>query len=210
MTAIRIFLVDDHPVLRTGLRLLFTQEPGVLVVGEAADGAGALASIRALRPDIALIDLDMPGMGGLELARRLCQEPVDTHVLVLAGAAEVAAVQEALRIGVSGFLLKAGPTEELVRAVREVAAGCVYFCPHVSGVIARACRPGSVANGLSEREVEILRRVADGQSTKEIAFLLQLSTKTVESHRTRLMAKIGTDSIAGLTKYAVRERLTAL
>lgn len=215
MEKIRLVLVDDHQIMREGLRLVLAREDDFEIVGEAADGEGALAQIRELHPDVALADVEMPRLNGIELAARVRAECPDTKVLMLAGNAEFPAVREALRAGVSGFLLKAGAADELVRAIRAAAAGEVYFCSHVSTVLAHEYRRGESAAGgaaahLSQREIDILRRIAEGQSTKEIAFALELSTKTVESHRANLMTKLGIHTVAGLTKYAVRERFTSL
>lgn len=215
MDVLRLFLVDDHQIMREGLRLVLAREKGLEVVGEAADGATAFQLIGEKRPDVALIDIGLPEIDGIELARKLRVDCPETKVLILSGSAEFPAVREALRAGVAGFLLKSGAAEELVRAIRAVAAGEVYFCPHVSTVLAREYRRGEAGIGaatpaLTEREREILRRIAEGQSTKEIAFALELSTKTVETHRANLMTKLDIFTVAGLTKYAVRERMTAL
>lgn len=215
METIRLVLVDDHQIMREGLRLVLAREPAFEVVGEAADGESALALILQLHPDVALVDIEMPRLNGIELAARLRAECPDTKVLILSGAAEFSSVREALRAGVSGFLMKTGAADELTRAIRAAAAGEVYFCPQVSTVLAREYRRGESADGspapnLSQREIDILRRIAEGQSTKEIAFALELSTKTVETHRANLMTKLGIHSVAGLTKYAVRERYTSL
>jgi two-component system response regulator NreC len=213
MEKLRLFLVDDHQIMREGLRLVLARQDDFEVLGEAADGASAVPLIEALGPDVAIVDIEMPGLNGIELAGRLCVSRPDTKVLILSAHADTAVVREALRAGVAGFLVKAGATEELVRAIRAIAAGEVYFCPQVATLIASEYRRtdnAGTGNGvaLSEREADILRRIADGQSTKEIAFALQLSTKTVETHRANVMTKLGIFSIAGLTKYAVRTGLT--
>ncbi|MBI5688806.1 MAG: response regulator transcription factor [Verrucomicrobia bacterium] len=212
MDKLRIFLVDDHQIMREGLRLVLARQDDFTVIGEAADGASALPLIEGAAPDIAIVDIEMPGLSGIELAGRLAISQPDTRVLILSAHADASVVREALRAGVSGFILKAGATDELVRAIRAIAGGEVFFCPQVSTLIANEYRrtETGVAGGvvLSERETDILRRIADGQSTKEIAFALQLSTKTVETHRANLMAKLGIFNVAGLTKYAVRAGLS--
>jgi DNA-binding NarL/FixJ family response regulator len=215
MNQIRLFLVDDHQIMREGLRLVLAREPDFTVVGEAADGVSALRQFEALNVDVAVIDIEMPGLNGIELAGRLAQVNPDTKVLILSGRADAPEVHEALRAGVAGFLLKVNAAEELVRAIRALVADEVYFCSHVSTVLAREYRqlsgPGSERSSiLTEREIEILRRVADGETTKEIAFVLTVSTKTVESHRANLMTKLGIFSVAGLTKYAVRAGISGL
>lgn len=214
MEKLRLFLVDDHQIMREGLRLVLGRQSDFEVLGEAADGASALPMIEALDPDVAIVDIEMPGLNGLELAGRLCVSRPETKILILSAHADAPVVREALRAGVAGFLVKAGATEELVRAIRAIAAGEVYFCPQVATLIASEYRrsdPSAAGEAavLTERETEVLRRIADGQSTKEIAFALQLSTKTVETHRANVMTKLGIFNIAGLTKYAVRTGLTA-
>ncbi|MBM3852421.1 MAG: response regulator transcription factor [Verrucomicrobia bacterium] len=215
MKEVRIFLVDDHQIMREGLRLVLAREPDFKVVGEAADGVSALRQLETLDPDVAVIDIEMPGLDGIATADRLGALRPETKVLILSGQADTAAVQRALRAGVSGFLLKVYAADELVRAIRALMAGEVYFCSHVSRLLAREFRHAGEGEGappvaLTERELEILRRVADGQSTKEIAFVLKVSTKTIETHRAHLMTKLGIFSIAGLTKYAVRTGFSSL
>lgn len=215
MNQIRLFLVDDHQIMREGLRLVLAQEPDFAVVGEAADGVSALRQLEGLNADVAILDIEMPGLNGIELAGRLAMVSPDTKALILSGQAHAPEVHEALRAGVAGFLLKANAGEELVRAIRAVVADEVYFCSHVSTVLARECRQltglGSERPSvLTDREIEILRRVANGETTKEIAFALSVSTKTIESHRANLMTKLGIFSVAGLTKYAVRAGISGL
>lgn len=213
MEKLRLFLVDDHQIMREGLRLVLGRQPDFEIVGEAADGASALPILETLDPDVAIIDIEMPGLSGIELAGRLCASRPEMKVLILSAHADSAVVREALRAGVAGFLVKAGATEELVRAIRAIVAGEVYFCPQVATLIAAEYRrsdPHGTGEGaaLTERETDVLRRIAEGQSTKEIAFALQLSTKTVETHRANVMTKLGLFNIAALTKYAIRTGLT--
>jgi DNA-binding NarL/FixJ family response regulator len=215
MDSTSIYIVDDHQIMREGLRLVLANEKDLRLVGEAGDGDAALAQIEALHPDVAVVDIELPGLSGIELAKRLCVSSPETRILILSGHADLPAVREALRAGVAGFLLKAGAAAELLRAIRAIVAGGAYFCPYVSAVLAQEYRRGDVhdtgaATTLTARETDILRRIAEGQSTKEIAFALQLSTKTVETHRANLMTKLGVFNVAGLTKYAVRERLSSL
>lgn len=219
MSPVRLFLVDDHQIMREGLRLVLTREPGFTVVGEAANGEVALAEIEELRPDVAVVDIEMPGLNGVELSFRLRETRPELKVLILSAHAEVSVVQESLRAGVAGFMLKAGAAVELVRAVHAVMAGETFFCPHVSTVLAEEMRRRGVEGGgggggplsmLTERETDILRRVADGQATKEIAFALEISSRTIEAHRANLMTKLGIYTAAGLTKYALRHGLTTL
>jgi DNA-binding NarL/FixJ family response regulator len=215
MNPIRIYLVDDHQIMREGLRLVLAREPDFTVVGEAADGVAALRQIEAHCPDVAVLDIEMPGLNGLDLAERIRALQPETKVLLLSARAEAPEVHAALRAGVSGFLIKAGATDELVQAIRAIAQGKVYFCGHVSAVLVRefhrtAGLGATPVSMLSARETDVLRRIAEGQTTKEIAFALEVSPKTVESHRANLMVKLGEFSIAALTKCAVRAGLTKL
>ena len=214
MNPIRIFLVDDHQIMREGLRLVLAREPDFIVVGEAADGVAALRQIETLSPDVAVLDIEMPGLNGIELAERLRAVRPATKALLLSANAEAPEVLAALRAGVSGYLVKAGAAVELVLAIRALVAGRVYFCDQVSTVMVRELHRAGAGSApgpnLTERETEILRRIAEGQTTKEIAFDLAVSTKTIETQRTSLMVKLDSYSIAGLTKHALREGLTKL
>lgn len=214
MDPIRIFLADDHQIMREGLRLVLNREADFAIVGEAADGEAALVQLKVLKPEVAVLDIEMPGLNGLELAEHLRTVCPETKVLILSAHAEAPAVREALRAGVAGFLMKTGAAADLVRAIRTIVAGEVFFCPQVSTVLVREYRRaggrGNPATTLTDRETEVLKRIADGQSTKEIAFALGVSGKTVETHRLNVMTKLGVTSVAALTKYALREGLTTL
>ena len=214
MKPLRVFLADDHQIVREGLRLMLARESDMVVVGEAGDGAVALEAIERLEPDLAVVDVEMPGLTGIEVTARLHASRPKVKVLILSAHAEAHFVQEALRVGVAGFMVKSSAGTDLVRGLRAIRSGETFFCPHVSTLLAGELRrrggDGAGTVGLSEREIEILRRIADGQSTKEIAFTLAVSARTVESHRANLMEKLGIFSAAGLTKYALRERLTML
>ena len=205
----RILLVDDHQIVRDGLRLLLQEQPDFEIVGEANSSHAACQSAEKLKPDIIVTDVEMPGLSGIDLARTVHAAHPHIKIIVLTAHAEAHFVNEALQAGVSGYILK-------VNAVRSVLAGRVYLCPEVSTVVVREYQrqmntPGGAGlQALSEREREVLARIADGLSTKEIAAVLNLSVKTIETHRLHIMAKLKVNSVAELTKHAIREGLSTL
>ena len=196
---IRVLLFDDQAMVRAGFRLILSAEADVEVVGEAADGADALASARRLRPDVTLMDIRMPGLDGISATRRLTREdPPVTRVLVLTTFDVDAHVYDALRAGASGFLLKDAAPEDLVEAIRVVAAGGALLDPAVTRRVieefARVPVPGPPPRelaALTDREVEVLHHVAAGLSNAEIAATLVVSEATVKTHVARLLAKLG-------------------
>ncbi|MBI5772029.1 MAG: response regulator transcription factor [Verrucomicrobia bacterium] len=210
----RLFIVDDHQIMLDGLRLLLSQEPELEIVGVALNTSTAWEMIEMVRPDVVLMDLDVPGEGGVALTSRVVAALPATKVVVLTGQMEAPAVNAALEAGARGYVLKIDAAAELQLAIRAVLGGEIYLSPRVATLVAEEVRRrfevADGSNALSARELEIVRRVAEGQSTKEIAFELKVSTKTVETHRTNAMEKVGEKSVAGLTKFAVREGLTKL
>lgn len=215
--AIRTLLVDDHAILREGLRAFLDKLPDVVVVGEAADGREAAAKVAALSPDLVIIDVSMPELNGVEATRRIRELSEHTAVIGLSAHAEPRVVAEMLRAGASGFVAKAGPPEELIHAIAAVRVGGTYLSPQVARSVVQAfvrTTPDSSsapdASPLSSREREVLQLIAEGHGTKEIADELCVSPKTIESHRRQIMGKLGIHSVAGLTKYALREGITAL
>jgi len=197
------------------LRLLLRDQPDFELAGTAFDGDAGWSAVVALRPDLVVMDLDIPGGGGAALTARIRAQYPAIKVVVLTGHGEQQHVGAALRAGADGYVLKAGGGAELLHAMRTVLSGKNYLCAEVSTVVVRELqRPvdpqAKTAPVLSAREIEVLKLIADGHSTKEIAFTLGVSGKTVESHRVNLMAKLHLDSVAALTKYALREGLTKL
>jgi DNA-binding NarL/FixJ family response regulator len=196
---IRVVLVDDQAMVRTGLRMVLAAEPDIDVVGEAADGASGVRVVTELAPDVVLLDVRMPGMDGLEAARRILAADLPTRVIVLTTFDEDEYVAAALRAGVSGFLLKVGPPEDLVVAVRTVAAGQGLLDPAVTLRViesfAAAPSPDPVRAGqlaqLTEREVDVLGLVAAGLTNGEIAARLYLGEATVKTHVSRVLLKLG-------------------
>lgn len=200
----RIVLADDHAVFRQSLSALLARQ-GIDVAGEAADGGEALRLVRDIRPHVAVLDLSMPVMNGLQVARELVKCSPSTRAILLTMHSEDAYVLEALRIGVWGYVLKAQAAADVVEAIRAVAGGAVYLSPGVSEIVVRASALS--ADPLSGREHQVLQLIAEGKTTKEISGLLGMSRKTAESHRARIMKKLDIHEIAGLVRYAVRRGL---
>ncbi len=207
---IRVLLADDHAIVREGLRALLSREPDLQVVAEAGDGREALRLARETRPDVVALDLSMPLLNGLEAARQMASWDRGPRTILLTMHAEEHYVLEALRAGVRGYVLKRQAAADLVRAIREAAAGAVYLSPTISTIVADAIRTPAPApvETLSPREREVLQLVAEGKTTKEIAAILGVSVKTADAHRTRLMQKLDLHVVAGLTRYAIRQGLT--
>jgi DNA-binding NarL/FixJ family response regulator len=206
---IRVLLADDHLIVREGLRALLAREPDIVVVGEAGDGREALRVAQETRPDVAALDLSMPLLNGLEASRQMTGWDRGPRPILLTMHAEDRYVIEALRAGVRGYVLKKQAAADLVRAIREVAAGGVYLSPGVSAAVAEAIRsPAPVSDDLlTAREREVLQLVAEGKTTKEISAILGVSVKTADAHRTRLMQKLDIHDVASLTRYAIRQGL---
>ena len=211
MSKIRIVLADDHAVLRAGIRALLELQPDFQVVGDASDGAQAIAAVRALRPDVVLMDVGMPGMDGLAATRQIKEISPNTRILILTQHENKEYVLPALKVGASGYVLKRSEGDELLNAVRTVHAGGTFLDPSVAGLIAEEVRRGSSAQDpyetLSDREREVLLLLAQGKTHKQIGETLFISAKTVDFHRTNLLRKLGLSSRADLTRYAVRRGL---
>jgi DNA-binding NarL/FixJ family response regulator len=209
MSALRLVLVDDHALVRAGLRALLGEMPGVSVVAEAGDGREALQLIREHKPDIALLDISLPGLNGLEVAARVAKEHPATRVIILSMHGDDESVRRALTAGAAGYLLKNSDRSELELALRTVARGNAWLSPAVTQKVVTAFAEGarSSAQGafevLTPRQREVLQLIAEGHSNKEIAGRLNLSPKTVETHRTELMERLGIHGVAGLVRYAI-------
>ncbi|WP_328533385.1 response regulator transcription factor [Micromonospora zamorensis] len=202
MTApIRLLIVDDHPVVRDGLRGMFTGDPGFEVVGEAADGAEALALVATVRPDVVLMDLRMPGMNGVTAIGRLARSGSTARVLVLTTYDTDADVLPAIEAGATGYLLKDTPREELVRAVRAAARGESVLAPSVAGRLMGRLR-APVEEPLSQRELEVLTLVARGASNREAASRLFISEATVKTHLLHVYTKLGVNDRAAAVATA--------
>ena len=208
---IRLFLVDDHAVLRFGLRTLFQQDPSLQIVGEAENGEQLLAQLPATPCDVVLLDLHMPGLDGLATTLRLRAEFPDVRILILSMADHERAIGQVLAAGAAGYVLKNAGHDEIVLGMRTVAAGKRFLCSELGltmleKLLAEASEPTPMsASGLSAREQEILRLVADGMTTAQIAEKLYTSPRTVESHRQNIMEKTGTKNTAALVKAAVSQ-----
>lgn len=207
----RVLLADDHALVRAGIRSLLEHIEGVEVVGEAGDGHEALRLAAALTPDVVLLDIALPGLNGLEVAERLTQAGHRGVVLVSMHATEEH-VRQALSIGVAGYVMKDSSTTDLEAALRTVARGEVYLSPAVSKRVVEVMSQGPGDAGpasLTPRQREILQLIAEGGSTKEIAYRLGLSAKTVETHRAEIMRRLEIRDVAGLVRYAIRRGLVS-
>ena len=208
---VRVVLADDHPVVREGLRLLLMSERDMEVVGEVADGEAACRAARELEPDVLVVDVSMPRLNGIEATKIVRRECPTVHVLALTVHEERAYLTELLRAGATGFVLKRSAAAELVRAVRTVATGDTYIDPSVAGAVVEGYlesspdTPEMPRDTLSDREREVLLRVAIGYSNKEIAAELGLSVKTVESYKARAAEKLGLKTRVDIVRYAVRQ-----
>ena len=208
----KLVLADDHPLMRAGLRSVLAAHKDITILAEASDGRAALEAVRAHQPDVAVLDIQMPHLSGLEVARTLVAEKTKTALVLLTLHREEADLNAALDAGVTGYVLKDDATSDLVDALRSAARGEMYVSPKLTGLLVRSLRRGdeNPATALTQREREVLRHLAEGLRSKEIATALGLSTKTVESYRAALMDKLNIRSIAGLVKYALKHRLTDL
>lgn len=205
---VRILLVDDHRIVRQGLKAILQQE-GFKVVGEAGDGQEATRLAQELAPDVVVLDLGMPVMNGISAAKAIRHAGSSTRIIVLTMHTEAQYVLEALRAGIKGYVLKSCAAAELVQAIREVVRGGMFLTSDISEKIVDAYlnKVNIPDDALSLRELQVLQLVAEGKTTKEVAQLLNISTKTAESHRTRIMEKLEVHETAGLVRYAIRRGL---
>lgn len=214
--ATRIVLADDHRIMREGLRACLGREKTMEVVGEAENGRQAVELALRLRPDVVIMDISMPDLNGFEATRQILKGSPRTKVVALSMHMEERHVSEMLRAGAAGYLKKDCGFGELVRAVRAVTQGQVYLCPNATGIVVQehvAAAPGSSTSAFSRlapREREVLQLMSEGKNTKAIALTLDLSVKTVETYRKRLMDKLKVYTVAELTRYAIREGISPL
>lgn len=216
MDNIKIVLADDHQLFRAGLKSILEHESGFEVVGEALDGHTTLVMVDRCSPDIVLLDISMPGLNGIETLRRLTASGTKTRVVILSMYSDRRFVSESFQAGARGFLLKDSALEELVAGIRAVMKGQVYLSSRIAGIlvddyVSLATGGDSASTSkLTSREREVLQLIAEGHGTKETASRLNISIKTVETHRKRIMDKLGVQSVAELTKYAIREKIISV
>lgn len=212
--AVKILLVDDHQVLREGLRSLLERQPDMEVVGEAADGLMALRLVRETGPDVVIMDVNMPGMDGIDVTRLISRDHSHVKVLALSMYLRKTFVSEMFKSGAAGYLLKECAFTEMVEAIRTVVSGEKYVSSKVAALLVDEYVQGGPGDAtrlrLTKRELEVVRMLADGKSSKEIALITETSVKTVDACRRRVMQKLGARSIAELVKYAIREGLTTV
>lgn len=214
MNSITVVIADDHRLVRESLISVLQAAGGIAVVGEAGDGVDAVQVIRDRVPQVAIVDISMPGLNGLEVVRRVRHDVPDTRCLVLTMHQDEEYVLHVVRAGAAGFLLKDSPTAELIAAVRELADGKGHFGPHAARVLAEQMHnpqrdAGDPYGDLTPREREVFHLIVEGDSTKHIARKLDISVKTAENHRSRVMAKLGARNSADVVRYAARKGLIA-
>lgn len=214
MSPTRVLIADDHPLIRSGLRSLLARESEFEVVGEAADGYQALELVEQLKPDIVMLDVSMPRLNGIDVARKISETTPSTRVIIVSIHSDESYVLRALRAGAKGYLLKASPEGDILNAVRTVAAGHAYLSPEMSRLLVeeyvREMRERGVEDRydlLSIREKEILQLLVSGSSNRQIADMIHVSVATVETHRSNVLQKLGVHSLPELILYAVRKGL---
>ena len=209
-TRLRVLLADDHNVVRAGLRALIDAQPDMEVVGEAADGEAACRQAVEVGPDVVVMDVSMPSLGGAPATERIRRDRPEVRVLALTVHEDRSYLQQLLQAGASGYLLKRAAADDLIHAIRTVARGGTYLDPGLTGkvlggLVGRSAQPGAPpGDALSDREEEVLRLIARGHTNREIAARLDVSVKTVETHKARAMEKLGLDSRAAIVAYAIR------
>jgi DNA-binding NarL/FixJ family response regulator len=219
---VTVVLVDDHTLVRQGVRVLLDAESDISIVGEAEDGRKAVSMVRLLRPDVVVMDVAMPFLNGLEATRQILEAVPSTRVLVLSAHSDEEYVARVTQLGAAGYLLKQSSLDDLATAIRTARAGKMYVSPSIlrrraGRTPAAADAPPRAAVPLTSREAEVLQLIAEGKANKEIAAALGISFKTVEKHRQTLMSKLDIHDVAGLTRYAIsigsiegRERAVSL
>ena len=215
MAAIRVILADDHALMRAGLRAILGNLPEMEVIAEATDGREAVEMCIRHRPEIVLLDVSMNSLNGIGAAEQIVKAGIGTRVIILSMFGGEEYVLQALHAGASGYILKGASTSELELAIRTVAAGETFLGPSISatvinGYLELATRGKHSSEVLTSRQREVLQLLAEGNSTKQIAYLLKVSVKTVETHRAMLMERLGIRDLPGLTRYAMRSGLVAV
>jgi DNA-binding NarL/FixJ family response regulator len=208
--SIRIMIVDDHAIVREGLRRILGATPDLIVAGEADDGLAALRQLGECKPDVVLVDISMPGMSGIELIGRIHQADPQIAILVLSMHKEEQFAVRALKAGAAGYLTKDCALEQLTQAIHKVVSGGRFITPEVAEALANVIVPSLVETPhkqLSNREFQVFRMLASGKSINDIAQELSLSANTVSTHKSRLMNKLGVDNNAGLVHYAIRHQI---
>lgn len=212
----RILLVDDHKILRDGIRSLVKEYDNIEVVGEAPDGRTAIRLVQELSPDVIIMDISMPGLNGIDATRKILADHPNTKIIALSMHYDKQFISEIFKAGASGYLIKDSAFNELEQAIRIVTEGKTYINPQIASLVVESLvsQPAPVQNKafslLTEREREVLQLISEGKSTKQIAGNLNVSAKTIESHRRQVMGKLNIRNIAELTKYAIREGLTSV
>ncbi len=213
---LKILVADDHKIMREGLCSLIEKGSGMKVIAQAENGREALRLAQEHNPDIIIMDVSMPELNGIEATRQVLSQNPYIKIIALSMHYEYRFVMEMLKAGVCGYLLKDCAFEELQTAIKTVMSGKIYLCPPIAGIVVKDIVHGASDKGnsafsmLTSRQREVLQLMAEGKSTKEIAQLLHVSVKTVETHRQQIMSKLNIYSVAELTKYAIREGLTTL
>jgi DNA-binding NarL/FixJ family response regulator len=215
--SIRILLVDDHEIIRLGLKAILAQHKDLEVVAEASDGREALGLVEKHSPDVVIMDVAMPGLNGIDGTLRIREQFPAVRVIVLSMHLERSYVGQTLKAGAYGYVLKERAVEELVPAIRSVRAGRKFLSPGVTDIVLAGylesnaeAPPSSAFSDLTARERDVLQHIAEGRSIKEIGDILHLSPKTIETHKRRIMERLNITSVAGLTRYAVRHGLVSL
>jgi two-component system response regulator NreC len=213
---LRILLADDHRIMREGLRSLIEQNPDMEIVGEAENGQEAVRLAQTLKPDIAIMDIGMPDLNGIEATRQMAEKVPGIKIIGLSMHSDKRFITGMFRAGASGYLLKDCAFEELVSSIRAVSTKGTYLSPKIAGVVVKdylnwaTSEASSAFSALTNRQREVLQMIAEGKSRKHIAFHLNINIKTVETHIQKIMQRLDIHSIAELTKYAIKEGLTSL